>query len=217
PGDEIVGTLEQLAEAVGVGRDVKPIVSERAPAKLPTGTLNQTSIAQDIVALSPEGAILIDESVSSGRDFFPMSYGAAPHDFLQITGGAIGSGIPMATGAAIGAPGRKVIGLQADGSAMYTVQGLWTQARERLDVVTVIFANRRYNILLGELKQVGATVEPGHNARRMLDLVDPVFDWVAIAKGMGVEAVRVESAETFSDALSGAMGRRGPFLIEAVI
>ena len=122
----------------------------------------------------------------------------------------------MATGAAVACPDRKVIGLQADGSGMYTVQGLWTQARERLDVVTIVFANRLYKILHGELQNVGAGT-PGENARRMLDLDDPALDWVRIAGGMGVEAARADTAEAFFDLLRSAMSRKGPFLIEAVV
>jgi acetolactate synthase-1/2/3 large subunit len=154
--------------------------------------------------------------VSSGRDFFRPTYGAAPHDFLQITGGAIGLGLPLAAGAAIACPERKVIALQADGSGMYTLQALWTHARERLDIVTVIFANRSYAILHNELKMVGAG-EPGHNARRMLDLDDPAIDWVKLANGAGVEAARASDAKTFSDLLRNALTRKGPFLIEALI
>lgn len=183
---------------------------------MPEGALTPGAIAVALAHLMPENAIICDESVSSGRDFFRWTHGAAPHDFLQLTGGAIGAGIPMATGAAVACPDRKVIGLQADGSGMYTVQGLWTQARERLDVVTIIFANRLYKILHGELKNVGAAA-PGENARRMLDLDDPALDWVSIANGMGVEAARADTAEAFSDLLRSAMARKGPFLIEAVV
>jgi acetolactate synthase-1/2/3 large subunit len=164
----------------------------------------------------PEGAIVCDESVSSGREFFGTTQGARPHDFLQLTGGAIGLGLPLATGAAVACPGRKVIGLQADGSGMFTVQALWTQARERLDVVTIVFANRRYQILRGEMAAMGLGT-PGENARRMLDLDDPALDWVRIATGMGVEAARAETVAGFHDLLGAACARSGPFLIEAVI
>jgi acetolactate synthase I/II/III large subunit len=122
----------------------------------------------------------------------------------------------MATGAAVACPDRKVVSLQADGSGMYTVQALWTQAREALDVVTIVFANRRYAILHGELKNVGAGVA-GENARKMLDLDNPALDWVGMSRAMGVEAARAESAESFADMLKTACSRRGPFLIEAVI
>jgi len=216
PGDDLGGALAALADALAVGADVAPVVGERGEPVLPAGALNAASIAHSLGVLIPEGAILCDESISSGRDFFAATYGAAPHDFLQLTGGAIGIGLPLATGAAIACPQRKVIALQADGSAMYSVQALWTQAREKLDVVTIIFANRCYNILHNELKMVGAG-EPGRNARRMLDLVEPALDWVHLAMGLGVEAARATDAGQFNDLLRTAASRRGPFLIEAVI
>jgi len=99
---------------------------------------------------------------------------------------------------------------------MYTLQALWTQARERLDVLTVIFANQSYAILHGELEGVGAG-EAGRNARRMLDLVDPSLDWVSLARGMGVEAMCCTTAAQLESALLAAMRRRGPMLIEARI
>jgi acetolactate synthase-1/2/3 large subunit len=216
PGDDIVEALEHLADTLSVGGDVVADIGQRSAVELPTGALTPDAIARAVAALSPDGAILCDETVSSGRDFFRPTYGAAPHDFLQITGGAIGLGLPLAAGAAIACPNRKVIALQADGSGMYTLQALWTHARERLDVVTVIFANRRYAILQNELKMVGAA-EPGENARRMLTLDDPALDWVKLANGAGVEAARASDAETFSDLLRTALTRRGPFLIEALI
>ena len=160
----------------------------------------------------PEGAIVVDESVTFGRGLFPLTRGAAPHDWLQLTGGAIGDGLPLSTGAAVGAPGRRVITLQADGSAMYTVQALWTQARERLDVTTVILSNRKYAILLGELAAVGAN--PGRTALDMLDLGNPNLDWCRIGEGMGVESARAETIDQFGDLMAAANRRSGPFLIE---
>jgi acetolactate synthase-1/2/3 large subunit len=138
-----------------------------------------------------------------------------PHDWLQLTGGAIGDGLPMATGAAIGAPGRRVVTLQGDGSALYTVQALWTQARERLDVTTVMFSNRRYEILFDELTNVGA--QSGAASRVLFDLGNPDLDWVAIAKGFGVEAARADTMEQFADIFTAANRRRGPFLIDLAI
>jgi len=216
PGDDLESVLEALAERLQVGNQVNPEVGERGHPDLPSGALTTAAIARALAVLSPEGAIFCDESVSSGREFFPATYGAAPHDFLQLTGGAIGLGLPLAVGASIACPDRKVIGLQADGSGMYTVQALWTQAREALDVVTIVFANRRYDILRNELRMVGAG-EPGRNARRMLDLVEPALDWVHLAMGLGVEAARANDAAQFNDLLRQAVARRGPFLIEAVI
>lgn len=221
-GDDLVACLRELAAQLGIPTNQgapKPIsgmVAVKRDLALPSGVLTASSIAQSVVAQMPDQAIICDESVSSGREFFPMSYHAAPHDYLQITGGAIGLGLPLATGAALAAPNRKVITLQADGSAMYTVQALWTQARERLNVVTVIFSNRRYNILHGELKDVGAGV-PGVNARRMLDIDDPALNWVQLAQGMGVEAASAASSEQFNDLLAAALNLDRPFVIEANI
>lgn len=217
PEEDGIAALRELAARVGAAPDAhRTMLAQRKDLPLPTGALSAGAIAQSVVAQMPEGAIVCDESVSSGRDFFPLSWHAAPHDYLQITGGAIGIGLPLATGAAIAAPQRKVIGLQADGSAMYTLPALWTQARERLDVVTVIFANRRYAILHGEYAQVGAGA-PGANARRLFDLVDPALDWVQLAHGMGVQAERADTAERFNAVLAAALAQRGPFLIEALI
>ena len=156
--------------------------------------------------------------MSFGRALFPGTEGAAPHDWLQITGGAIGCGIPLATGAAVGAPGRRVVNLQADGSAMYSLQGLWTQAREKLDVTTVILSNRKYAILLGEYRGVGAN--PGRTAMDMMDLsnLDWPLDWPKLAAGMGVEGVRVDTLGALRRRLRpvdlGEARSKGPFLIE---
>jgi acetolactate synthase-1/2/3 large subunit len=154
--------------------------------------------------------------VTQGREFPLISATSAPHDWLQLTGGAIGIGLPLAAGAAVACPDRKVITLQADGSGMYTVQALWTQAREQLDCLTIILANRSYATLHGEMKNVGVQ-EPGRNAKRMLDLQEPSLDWVSLAAGMGVEAVRVDSVEAFAKAMQAGLARKGPYLIEALI
>ena len=165
-----------------------------------------------LAALLPENAIVADDSVTSGRSLFPATFNAEPHDWIQSTGGAIGHAFPCATGAAVACPDRKVVCLQADGAGMYSLQALWTQARERLDVVSVIFSNRVYKILFGELRATGA--EPGVASNSLFDLGRPGLDWVDLAKGMGVEAVSVDSLEGFADAFRAACGRRGPFLIE---
>jgi acetolactate synthase-1/2/3 large subunit len=165
--------------------------------------------------LLPEQAIVVDEAATFGHAFYPGTRHAAPHDWLQNTGGAIGHGLPMALGAAVAAPGRRVIALQADGSGMYTPQALWTMARERLDVTVVILANRKYAILQLELASVGATA--GATAMSMLDLGNPDLDWVQIATGMGVEAARADSMERFNELFATANRRPGPFLIELVV
>ncbi|MDE2581417.1 MAG: acetolactate synthase large subunit [Rhodospirillales bacterium] len=205
--------LARLAEELGAPPAPVPDAGRRPePAR---GALSPEAVARTLAALLPEDAVIADESITYGRGFFPGTFAAAPHDWLQVMGGAIGGGPPMATGAAVGAPGRRVINTQADGSAMYTVQALWTQARERLDVTTVIFANHKYQILLGELANVGAN--PGRTALDMLDLGNPNLDWVTLARGMGVEAARTDSCEGFADLLGGSFKRRGPFLIELAV
>lgn len=215
PADDLLGALKALAGAVGAKLSDAPR-QKAAPPDLPRGALTSEKIACVLGALMPENAIVCDESVTTGRGFFPATRGAQPHDWLQLSGGAIGLGIPMAAGAAVACPGRKVIGLEADGSGMYTLQSLWTQARERLDVTTLIWANRAYAILRGELAQVGAH-NPGRKALDMLSLDDPALDWVKLAGGMGVEGVRVKTCEELIDAFRAGLKRSGPFLIEVAL
>ena len=214
PGDDLPGALQALAEAL----NAKPAPIPAAPAipDLASGKLSPETIAITVGHRLPENAIICDESVTSGRDFFRFTWGAAKHDWLQLTGGAIGVGLPLSVGAAIACPDRKVVNLQADGSAMYTNQALWTMAREQLDICVVIFSNQRYAILHGELKGVGAG-EAGKNARRMLDFDEPALNWVQMANAMGVEAARAETAEGFTDLFEKATKTKGPFLIEAMI
>ncbi|MBU1211099.1 MAG: acetolactate synthase large subunit [Alphaproteobacteria bacterium] len=213
-GEDGVGALAAVAEELGCGKISRP--APRKAAKPATGVLTPESIAQSVGALLPEGAVVVNEALTSGRNLFAMTADAAPHDWLELTGGAIGIGIPLATGAAVACPDRRTVCLQADGSAMYTLQGLWTQARENLNVTTVIYANRAYAILKQELVSLGVT-EPGRNATDMMDLGRPDLDWVSLAKGMGVEGIRVRNAKQFNDAFKASLGRSGPFLIEAVI
>jgi acetolactate synthase-1/2/3 large subunit len=167
-------------------------------------------------ALLPDDAIVCDESVTTGRSFFSETHSAPPHDWLQLTGGSIGLGIPLAVGAAIACPGRQVVALQADGSALYTVQGLWTQARENLKVLTCIWSNRSYAILRNELTAVGVQ-QPGQSAIDMLSLDRPAIDWVRLAQGLGVDARRVETVEDFSRIFQAGLAADGPFLIEVVL
>jgi acetolactate synthase-1/2/3 large subunit len=205
-------TLTALAALVG-GEAPAPQAREHiAPA---TGAVTSEALAQSLTALLPDNAIITDESVSFGRALYPNTHGAAPHDWLQLCGGAIGEGMPLAVGAAIACPDRRVVTLQADGSGMYTLQSLWTMAREKLDVTVIILANRKYAILLLELANVGAN--PGRTALDMMDLTNPTLDWVHLAAGMGVEAVRVETMDAFNDAFLAANAKPGPSLIELVI
>jgi len=213
PDADLEHALRGLAEEAGANRAPVPVNGAVCPAPA-SGALTAGAAMQSVAAMLPDQAILCDESVSSGRSLFRYTDGAAPHDYLQLTGGAIGGGLPMATGAALACPDRKVVSLEGDGSGMYTLQSLWTQARERLDVVTVVLANRGYKILQGELKGVGID-NPGKRAQRMLAVEDPELDWVALARGLGVEAAAADSAERFNDLFTGALRRRGPFVIEA--
>ena len=180
-----------------------------------TGALDSLRIGQAVGHLLPEDAIVSDESATSARGFLAGTAHARPHDCLSLTGGSIGQGMPVATGAAVACPERKVVCLHGDGGAMYTLQSLWTQAREGLDVTTVIFANRSYAVLNFELSRVGAEAV-GPKALAMLDLHDPELDWVRLAEGMGVHAMRAETAEEFSGAFAACMRERGPHLIEAI-
>ncbi|HEY4040613.1 MAG TPA: acetolactate synthase large subunit [Rhodopila sp.] len=213
PEQDIVEALARLADALSCPKIAAPDNGSRPEAG--RGALTPESVAATLGALMPEDAIVADESVTFGRGFFANTKAAPPHDWLNVTGGAIGGGMPLATGAAIGAPGRRVINLQADGSAMYTVQALWTQARERLDITTVLFSNRKYQILLGELANVGAN--PGRTALDMMDIGNPDINWPNLAQAMGVEAAQTNSAEGFADLLVHSSKRSGPFLIELLI
>lgn len=215
PSEDAEDALARLAERLGADK-VQPVLNTPSRPALPRGGLNPDSIAAILGNLLPEDAIVIDESVTTGRSFFKDTHGAAPHDWLSLTGGAIGEGLPLAVGAAVACPDRKVVALQADGSGMYSLQALWTMARERLDVTVCIWANRTYAILKGELANVGAE-NPGRKAHDMLSLGDPDLDWVKLAAGMGVEGVRVETAEAFADVFASANRRKGPFLIEVVL
>jgi acetolactate synthase-1/2/3 large subunit len=182
----------------------------------PSGKLNAYSLGAAIARALPEGAIISDEGATGSLGTALATASAAPHDHLGLTGGSIGQGVPVGTGAAIGAPGRKVVCLQGDGGAMYTLQALWTQAREQLDVTTVILANRAYAILNVELARVGA-LNAGPKALSMFDLRDPGLDFVKMAQGMGVEASRADSIEAFEDQFESAMRGKGPRLIEAMV
>lgn len=215
PGEDMVGALEHLAERVG-GAKLPPRheAFERPPA--PAGALGSDTIATAVAHHLPENAIVVDESISTGRHFFPYTKTAPPHTWLQIVGGAIGTGLPLAVGAAVACPERKVLSLQADGSAMYTIQALWTQAREQLDVTTIILSNRAYAILQGEMAKVGVT-EPGRIGQDMMSLDNPPLDWVALARGMGIDAGAADNAATFSKLLGKGLATPGPFLIEARI
>jgi len=213
--DDIAHALEWLADEVGVRREKAPIVPY-AKAALATGAITPETLGQSLGALLPENAIVADESITTGRGFAKATRASRPHDWLQNMGGSIGLCMPLSVGAAVACPDRKVVSLESDGSGMYTLQALWTQAREKLDIVTLIFANRTYAILRHELTNVGAQ-NVGRKALDMLDIDRPDLDWVAMARGMGVPGTRVETMEAFNASFADAVATRGPSLIEVVL
>jgi acetolactate synthase-1/2/3 large subunit len=213
--DDSVDALERVADAVGAG-DTEPVLQPVGRPDRPTGPISGATIADAVGALLPDGAIIADEAQTGGLWAAGATAGGPRHDWLTLSGGSIGMGMPLATGAAIACPDRPVINLQADGSAMYTLQSLWTQAREGLDVTTIIFSNRSYAILNLELSRVGVE-SPGPKALSMLDLTQPDLDFVALSQGMGVPAVRPDNSEQLTAALEHALAEPGPHVIEAVL
>ncbi|MBC5766400.1 acetolactate synthase large subunit [Ramlibacter albus] len=214
PEQDGVQALRMLADALHAPQADAPDAGPRPEAT--TGEPTPEKLALTLAAVMPDNAIVSDESVSYGRDFYRHTHAAPAHDWLHLAGGAIGDGMPVATGAALGArKQRRVISMQADGAGMYTVQSLWTQARERLPCTTVVISNRKYSILVGEYAGVGA--KPGATAMNMLDLGNPDLDWVKLAGGMGVEAARATTMEQCADLMRTSFAREGPFLVELVV
>ncbi len=186
------------------------------PPSAPRGALTPGAIGTAFSTLAPEHTILVDEGATAGFDFFTSTAAAPPHTHLTLTGGAIGYGLPAAVGAAVACPDRKVVCLEADGCGMYTLQALWTAAREKLDLVTLICNNRKYQILRLELAR-GGTTEPGPYATSLTSLANPEIHWAELARGMGVEAVRVETAESLTRELARAVKESGPRVIEMLM
>lgn len=213
PEHDATHALESLADALDAPAATVPEV-EVPP--VPTGELGLRELGAALAGLQPDGAIVVDESVTSGLAYAAFAGGAPPHDVLALTGGAIGQGLPAAVGAAVACPDRRVIALQADGSAMYTPQALWTMAREGLDVTVVLLANGAYRILQVELLRAGVG-EPGPGAIGLTDLGRPTIGWTGIAEGMGVPATRATTADELVDALRRSFATPGPFLVEAVV
>jgi acetolactate synthase-1/2/3 large subunit len=214
PDMDIAWTLDALATETGA----TAIAPVRMPLSLPESPIGRTTLdmaGAALAALLPENAIVVDESVTCSRPLNIPTETARPSDWLHCTGGAIGVGLPCATGAALACPDRRTIALMGDGSAMYTLQSLWTMARENLNVLTIVFANRGYQILRGELANVGVD-SYGRNAARMFDVENPSLDWVALAKGHGVAATRATDMDEFTTALRAGLAAEGPCLIELV-
>jgi acetolactate synthase-1/2/3 large subunit len=214
--ENIEAALEALASELGAMSTAPSGIAPPHRPALPSGPISPAAIASILGAMLPENAIVVDESVTTGREFFPETAGAPPHDWINNRGGSIGYGMPVAIGAAIACPERKVIALVGDGSAMYTLQALWTMAREGLAVTVLIFANGTYNILRGELTNVGVR-NPGPRAVDMLSIGRPDLNWVALARGMGVEASRAETCDELTKALGKGLRSQGPYLIEVAL
>ena len=212
-GDDVPQALQHLLDLVGGG---EPALQQALRPERPTGALTGETVAAALGALLPEGAIVSDESNTTGLWLAGATAGAPAHDWLTLTGGAIGQGMPLATGAAVACPDRPVLSIEADGSAMYTLQALWTQAREGLDVTTVILNNRSYAVLNMELQRVGAETT-GSRAAELFDLSRPDLDFVSLAQGMGVPATRATTAEELTAQLERALAEPGPHLVEAVV
>ncbi|MHB8907269.1 MAG: acetolactate synthase large subunit [Syntrophales bacterium] len=213
--DDVAEALGLLADALGAPPNpASEGLSWPDRPSLPSGALNADKICAVVAALQPEGAIVVEEAVTSGRKYYALTAGVPPCSLLTLTGGSLGQGPPCAAGAAVACPERPVINIQADGAGMYTLPALWTEAKEGLNVTTLICANRSYDILKMEMGRLGVT-ELGENARRLTDLGG--IDWVALGRGMGVPAARAATAEELASELGRALGEPGPHLIEMVI
>ncbi len=214
PLDDAAGVLTELVEYLGVAKTV-PTIQPSVRPEIPTGPLTATTVAAVIGATLPEGTIVSDEGNTGSLSAPGFTQGAPPHVWMCLTGGSIGQGLPVATGAAVAAPDQNILCLQADGSALYTIQSLWTQARENLNVTTVLLNNRSYAILEFELDRVDATV--GDRSRSMFELSPPTLDFVSIANGFGVDAVSVTTPQELAIQLRRAYSESGPHLIEAIL
>jgi acetolactate synthase-1/2/3 large subunit len=211
-GEDCVEGLDMLVEALGAAA-TPAVLQLPGDATPPTGALNPASIARALAAALPEDCILVDESLTTGRETMGLTVGAARHDLINNMGGSIGYGTPVAVGAALACPDRRVFCMVGDGSAMYTIQSLWTMAREGLNVTTIIFANNSYAILKAEYANMGAGA-PGRQALNMIDIDRPSIDWRAMATSMGVPSVSVDTAESFHKAMAESVHAQGPLLIE---
>lgn len=212
PHHDAGAALALLADALDAPAAGPTAARQNYPA--PAGALSPADVGASLTRHMPENAIIADDGVTAGLPIFTLTAGAAPHDWLFLTGGAIGIGMPLAVGAAVAAPQRKVICLSGDGAGMYTNQALWTMAREKLDVLTIVFANRSYRILNIEMARTGAG-NPGPAATSMLSLDNPPIDWVKLSEAQGVQAVRCETSEDFDTMCARMLAMKGPCLIEA--
>ena len=212
---DALDALTRLADELGCPAE-PTLFQERNTFELEQGPANALELGKIMANRMPEGTIVSDEGATNGLFVYAMTPGAAKHDWLTLTGGSIGQGLPLSIGAALACPDRKVIALQADGSAMYTVQALWTMARENLDITVLLLNNSSYAILNIELQRVGVD-NPGPTALSLLDLSNPTIQWTEIATGMGIKAQKVTQVQELDDAFAAAMAEHGPRLIEIIL
>jgi acetolactate synthase-1/2/3 large subunit len=218
-GQDMIAVLEHIADSLGAPKGMTVddnILAQLKRPDIPAGELTAEKVSLVIAALQPESAIIVDEGITTSFPYYQISAGAPPHSLMTIAGGSIGYGMPCAVGAALACPDRPVIDIQADGSALYTVQSLWTEARERLNVKTLLCSNRSYHILEMELERAGIT-SPGPNIRSLVGLGGPAIDWVKLAAGFGVPGASVRTAEELASALDRTLAEPGPFLIEMML
>ena len=211
-GQNAMAVLAALADALDAPASVPSSNPNIIRPPLPSGDLTAPTVGATLAALQPENAIIMNSGITAAWTYAGQSGSTPPHAHLGITGGAIGQGIPCATGAAVACPDRPVINLQADGSAAYTLQALWTQAREQLNVTTLLCSNRRYKILQGEVERAG--IDAGPTAQSLTDLSNPDISWAQLARGFGVPSVTVESAEQMAKELERGLAEAGPYFIE---
>ena len=212
---DVVDALKRVADALGAPLEPE-LILERAEHPLGEGAIDANELGKVIANRLPDHAIVCDEGATNGLGAFLLTANAAPHDWLTLTGGAIGQGLPLAIGAAIACPDRKVLALEADGSGMYTLQALWTMVREALDITVMILNNGSYAILNIELSRVGVET-PGPTALSLLDLTNPEINWTALAHGLGMQATRVTTVAGLDAAMGEALSKRGPALIEVML
>jgi acetolactate synthase-1/2/3 large subunit len=212
PDQDGLAALKALSDEAGTSQINNDLI-QSGVIDIPTsGKIDQSSLGPLLASLMPEDAIVSDESATSGMLVTPHTWKAKPHDWLALTGGSIGQGLPLAVGAAIAKPDRPVITLHGDGGAMYTIQALWTQARENLNITNVIFANNSYEILKIELDRVGA-IKTGERAESMLSLDNPKIDWAQLSKSLGVPSYMPSTVEEFTKVFSQSINEAGPSLI----
>jgi len=214
--EEALAALADSLKGLSNGAGAPDSDAQYSRPSVPEGALTSAAVCQTLAALQPEGAIIVDEGLTTSGRYYAMAAGLPPHTILPLTGGAIGYGMPCALGAALACPDRPVINFQADGSAMYTVQALWSQAREGSNITTLLCSNRSYRTLLGELRTAGVE-KPGKNAQILTALRDPVIDWVSCARGLGVSAISVSDVAGLAAALQRSLAEPGPSLIEMVL